>query len=74
MERTVHQSPPQAWAEQQFATVQVSDVRRAKRVRKIAAAMAANPGQSIPQLCATTYDVKATYAFLRHEEAAPDNR
>jgi len=73
MEGTVHQGDPQTWAEQQFATVQVSDVRRAKRVKKIAAAMAANPGQSIPQLCATAYDVKATYTFLRHEEATPDN-
>jgi Transposase DNA-binding/Transposase DDE domain len=73
MAGTVHQGNPQAWAEQQFATVQVSDIRRAQRVRKIAAAMAANPGQSIPQLCATAYDVKATYTFLRHEEATPDN-
>ncbi len=68
-----HQGHPQTWAEQQFATVQVSDVRRGQRVRKIAAAMAANPGQSIPQLRATAYDVKATYTFLRHEEATLDN-
>jgi len=73
MAGTGHQGDPHTWAEQQFATVQVSEVRRAQRVRKIAAAMAANPGQSIPQLCATAYDLKATYTFLRHEEATPDN-
>jgi transposase-like protein/transposase Tn5 family protein len=73
MQDTSHQMDPQPWAEQQFAAVQVSDVRRAKRVRKIAAAMATNPGQSIPQQCPTPYDVKATYTFLRHAEATPDN-
>src|SRR5262249_60363456 len=72
MAGTGHQGDPHTWAEQQFATVQVSEVRRAQRVRKIAAAMAANPGQSIPQLWATAYDLKATYTFLRHEEATPD--
>lgn len=73
MQSTSHQKDPQRWAEQQFATVQVSDGRRAKRVRKIAAVMAANPGQSIPQQCSTPYDVKATYTFFRHAEATPDN-
>ena len=73
MDETGHQGDPQAWAVQQFATVQVSDVRRAKRVRIIAAAMAATPGQSIPQLCATPYEVKATYTFFRHQEATPGN-
>ena len=73
MQSTSHQEDPQRWAETQFATVKVSEVRRARRVRKIAVAMASNPGQSIPQLCSTPYEVKATYSFFRHAEARPDN-
>jgi len=40
----------------------------------MAAAMAANPDQSIPQLFARPDDVKATDEFFKRPEATPDNR
>jgi Transposase DNA-binding len=67
-----HQDDPQQWAEEHFAAVPLSDVRRRKRVVRIAEAMAATPGRSIPQLFPTLYDVKAAYTLLHHPEATPD--
>jgi hypothetical protein len=50
----------------------MSDVRRSDRVVTIAEAMAASPGGTIPQMFATTYDVKAAYNLFNHREATPD--
>jgi hypothetical protein len=64
---------PQRWAEEQVAGAKLTDIRRVARVKKIAAAMAIHPGQSIPQLCGSPYAVKAPYNLFKHAEATPDN-
>jgi hypothetical protein len=60
------------WAARQFTPVRLGDVRRTRRVVHLAEAMARQPGGSIPQLFATTYEVKAAYTLLRRPEATPD--
>jgi Transposase DNA-binding len=67
-----HSAAPRVWAEEHFADTPFSDVRRGERVVKIAEAMAANPGASIPQLFAHPYDTKAAYTFFGQAEAEPD--
>lgn len=64
---------PREWAEKHFQGAELSDVRRVDRAITIAEAMAASPGASLPQMFANTRDLKATYTFLRNEEATPDN-
>lgn len=61
------------WARRQFGGANLSDVRRVQRVVKLGRSMAENPGASIPELCETPYDVKATYNLFKHPEATPDN-
>jgi hypothetical protein len=63
---------PHSWAATHFGKVEMSDIRRSARVLKIAQAMAAHPGKSIPQMMSDTYQVKATYKLLQHPEATPD--
>jgi hypothetical protein len=61
------------WAEKHFGDVELGDMRRDQRAVTIAAAMATNPGKSIPQIFARAYDVKATYEFFKREETTTDN-
>lgn len=70
---TIHQEAPLGWAETHFGEVDLGDLRRNQRAVTIAAAMATNPAQSIPQIFPTPYEVKAAYSFFRHPEATPDN-
>lgn len=60
------------WARTHFCGAQLGDVRREQRAAKIGAAMAKDPGKSIPKLFDTWYEVKAAYNFFAHEEATPD--
>ncbi len=60
------------WAEKNFGDLPFTDIRRTKRVTKLASQMAKNPGESIPRLNESFYDVKATYDLFKHEEATPD--
>ena len=60
------------WAEQTFADAPLGDVRRARRAAGLAAAMAARPGHSIPNLQKTPYDIKAAYTLLDRPESTPD--
>lgn len=61
------------WAEVNFGSADLADVRQVDRVIKIAQAMARKPGRSLPQLCDSWYDVKATYELLKKKEATPEN-
>jgi len=61
------------WAEDNFAAAHLSDERRIRRVVTIGEAMAANAGKTIPQMFASTYDVKAAYNLFKHEQATPEN-
>jgi Transposase DNA-binding/Transposase Tn5 dimerisation domain len=67
-----HSAAPRVWAEEHFGDTPFSDIRRTERVIRIAEAMAAHPGASIPQLFAHPYDTKAAYTFFGHAEAEPD--
>jgi hypothetical protein len=40
---------------------------------KLGKAMAEAPGATIPELCVTPYDVKASYNLFKHPESTPDN-
>lgn len=62
-----------SWAEDNFGASHLSDERRIDRVVTISEAMASNPGKTIPQMFASTYDVKAAYNLFKHEEATPEN-
>lgn len=66
--------PPNDFAQSEFAACAVGDPRRRRRVVSVAAAMAANPGLSIPKLFAgDPYAINASYELFKREEATPDN-
>jgi hypothetical protein len=54
----------QEWAEETFGTVHVGDERRSRRVVQIAAAVAHDPGASLPAQLHDEAALKATYRFL----------
>ncbi len=60
------------WAEQVFIHADLGDSRRVQRVIHTARTMAERPGQSIPCLFDSPYEVKATYTFFHRPEATPD--
>lgn len=61
------------WGEEHFSDALFSHRRRSERLITLACAFAAQPGKSIPKMFDRPYDVKATYTFLNHPEATPDN-
>lgn len=65
-------SEAREWAEREFGEIELGDVRREERAVMIAAAMAANPNKSLPEIFSRRYDLKATYTFFRHERVVPD--
>lgn len=64
---------PREWAVKHFSGAELSHVKRVDRAITIAEAMAASPGQNLPQLFAHPYDLRAAYTFFHHPEATPDN-
>jgi Transposase DNA-binding/Transposase DDE domain/Transposase Tn5 dimerisation domain len=52
------------WAEQNFATVDLGDCRRKRRWIKVAAALAKNPGGTLPGAIPKWKDLKAAYRLL----------
>lgn len=71
MEQTNHALEPSTWAAIHFSGVPLGDIRRTQRLQMIGEALAADPGASIPQLFARSYDVKAAYRFFDHPEVTP---
>lgn len=57
----------EAWAEEQFGGVQLGDRRRARRLVRLAAQMAADPSGSIPRQTETWSDTKAAYDLFDRE-------
>jgi hypothetical protein len=55
---------PQAWAQRQFETLDLGDQRRNKRAMTIAAAMARQPGASLPRQMGDAHQAKAAYRFF----------
>jgi Transposase DNA-binding/Transposase Tn5 dimerisation domain len=70
---TVPDDAPRAWAEDQFEGATLAHPAREARLVTLAAAMATDPGQSIPRLFTRPYDVKAAYGLFDHPEATPDH-
>jgi hypothetical protein len=68
MDEMNHALEPGRWAAIHFGEAPLSDIRRVQRLQMIGAAIAGNPGTSIPQLFARPYDVKAAYGFFDHPE------
>jgi hypothetical protein len=66
-----YEASPLDWARNHFGGAEMSDSRRVERVLTIAHAMALSPGQSLPQMFANTYDLKAAYNLFAHPEATP---
>jgi hypothetical protein len=64
---------PQSWAHTHFAAAKLAHPARNRRVQVIAAAMATDPGRSLPQLFTRWYDVRAAYDVFDHPEATPDH-
>ena len=63
----------QQWAQTHFGGVGLGDVRRARRVVRLAAGWAREPGASIPRLSqGQAYASKAAYQLLGHAQATPD--
>ena len=60
---------PIQWAEHEFGVAQLGDVRRSKRLVKIAAHIVANPGGTLPQAFPQWPDLKAAYRFFSQGEA-----
>ena len=52
------------WAENEFATLRVSDARRVRRVKQMAADMHARPGASIPQASGNWAATKGFYRLV----------
>ena len=63
----------QQWAQTHFGGVGLGDVRRARRVVRLAAGWAREPGASIPRLSqGQAYASKAAYQLLGHAQATPE--
>lgn len=56
--------PPGQWAQNEFGFAQLGDVRRNKRLVKIAANLAAQPGGTLPQAFPDWAELKAAYRFF----------
>jgi hypothetical protein len=68
MEGTLALADRQRWAADQFGTAKLGDLRRTKRLVRLAAQMAGNSSGSIPQQTGTTADMKAAYRLFSSEE------
>ena len=73
MRISAHFGDPQQWAHTHFSGVALGDVRRSRRVVKLAAGWAREPGASIPRLSqGQAYASKAAYRLLGHAQTTPD--
>src|SRR5262245_5653647 len=64
---------PTRWATAHFLGADLSDVRRVRRVIRVAGAMADRTGRSIPALFVRRCDIKAAYSLFDHPDATPDH-
>lgn len=67
-----YEASPDQWARNHFGGAEMSDLRRVERVVTIAQAVALSPGQTLPQMFAHPYDLKAAYGLFAHPEAKPE--
>jgi len=69
-------SPDQGatWGEKEFGGADLGDLRRTKRLIKIAAQFAGNPGASIPLAGETPDRLKAAFRFFDNDQVTEPNR
>ena len=66
-------SAPREWAQGEFGFAQLGDSRRTKRLVTMAAALAANPGGTLPSAFCEWSELKAAYRFLNNDAVNFDN-
>lgn len=62
---------PSVWARECFGDAQLGDLRRTKRLVKIASSFARHTGASIPTACGASAAVEGAYRFARNDEVEP---
>ena len=60
-----------SWAEAEFASVALNDVRLDRRCQIIAEAFAQHPTMPINQACEDWADTKAAYHFMANRKVSP---
>lgn len=58
----------QQWTEQEFAALDLGDVRLDKRAKKLMERLAAKPTASMSEACDTWSETCAAYRFLRNSD------
>jgi hypothetical protein len=61
------------WAESQFGSASLGDLRRTRRLVKLAAQMAGDSSGSIPQQTGATADLKAAYRLFSEEDVTHES-
>ncbi len=56
------------WAVTEFSGAEMGDVRRTERLMKVAEAIAAKPGKSLPEALGDWPRLKAAYRLLHDDE------
>ena len=56
------------WAEKEFETIDLGDVRRERRAVLLAERLGQKPGASIPRACENWAETTAAYRFLGRDE------
>jgi hypothetical protein len=62
-----------AWAEEEFATIDLNDARLNRRCQKLAGELGQQPTAQINQACEDWADSKAAYRFFDNPAVTPDN-
>lgn len=63
----------QAWAEQEFGSCQLGDIRRNRRLIKLATRMAADPSATTPDQMQEWAETKGAYRLMDHDEVCFEN-
>jgi hypothetical protein len=63
---------PAAWAAHEFGTADLGDIRRTRRLEKLATALATRPSGTLPQALPAWKDLKAAYRLFSQGQASPE--
>jgi hypothetical protein len=67
-----YQADPGLWAQSHFSRARLGHCTRSRRLVKVASAMAHQPGDTIPELFDSKYDIQAAYHLFDLREATAD--
>lgn len=65
-------SEPDVWAVKQFGTAKLGDPRRTRRLVKLAATIANDPGKAMVNITQSPADMEGAYRFIRNEHVEAD--